>query len=133
MHTSLTSIPFQSRRLLCIILLCILALSLLQTADVYAQITVITPPTVGDADPGDGKTPIKYLLLLAKNVMLIAFVLMAGVALVYYSGGIISELNEARKRGEWGKFAGFALVGILVILVVMFAGVWGNNFLSNLG
>ena len=52
--------------------------------------------------------------------------------MVYYGGGLISEVNEARKRGEWGKFAAFALVGILVILVVMFAGVWANNFLSKL-
>lgn len=130
MHASFNSIPLH--RLLCFILLCILALSLLQTADVYAQITVITPPKVGDADPGTGETPINYLLKLAKNVMLIAFVLMAGAALVYYGGGLISEVNEARKRGEWGKFAAFALVGILVILVVMFAGVWANNFLSKL-
>ena len=114
-----------------VLLCCCLALLLTHMDSVTAQTITITPPNIGGVTP-DATKPVQYMLTVVRIIMLIAFVVLGGYAMVTYGGGLISELNEARQRGEWGKFGAFLLIGILVILIVLFAGFWANSFLDQL-
>ena len=90
------------------------------------------PPEVAGVT-ADAKKPVQYVLEITRAFLLIAFVIIAGVCMVVYVAGLISELNEARERGRWGKFGAFLLIGLLVILIILFAGFWGNEYLKQLG
>ena len=48
-----------------------------------------------------------------------------------YGGGMVAELNNARTRGEWGRFGVYTIAGLFVIVVIIFAGWWGASYLAN--
>ena len=59
-----------------------------------------------------------------------AFIVLTAIAMVVFAGGIIKEVNEARQRGEWGKFGAFLLAGLFVVVIVMAASWWGSDYLG---
>jgi len=97
----------------------------------FATGTLPAPPKVGSASL-DKSDPIAYLTSILKYIIFLGLVIVVILAILAFSGGLISEVNEARKKGEWGKFAAFFGAGILVILVVIFGAWWGSERLSSL-
>ena len=87
------------------------------------------PPTVGTAtiDPAN---PLAYILGATRWFIFTAFIVLAAIAMVTFAGGLIKEVNEARQRGEWGKFGAFLLAGLFVVVIVMAAGWWGSAYLE---
>ena len=71
------------------------------------------------------------MLTVTRWLILLAFVVLAAFAMVSYAGGLIKEVNEARQRGEWGKFGAFLFAGLFVILIVLAAGWWGSGYLAD--
>ena len=79
----------------------------------------------------DPDNPIAYILGATRWFIFSAFIVLAAIAMVTFAGGLIKEVNEARQRGEWGKFGAFLLAGLFVVVVVMAAGWWGSTYLEN--
>ena len=107
--------------------------ALLLAPDVWsqsAQTGLPAPPKITGAD-ADAASPTKYLIGVISYIITIAFVILALFAIVSFGGGLISELNTARERGQWGKFGIYAGCGLLVIVVVLFAGWWGGTIITN--
>ena len=65
-----------------------------------------------------------------RYLIIIAFVLIVLFAMGAFGGGLVSELNQARQRGEWGKFSIYVGGGLLVVLIVLFAGWWGGTIVT---
>ena len=89
-----------------------------------------TPPTVGGATVS-ADNPLAYILGATRWFIFIAFVVLAAIAMVVFAGGIIKEVNDARQRGEWGKFGAFLLAGLFVVVIVLAAGWWGSEYLGD--
>ena len=87
------------------------------------------PPQVGGAAVS-GDNPLEYILGATRWFIFSAFVVLAAIAMVTFAGGLIKEVNEARQRGEWGKFGAFLLAGLFVVVIVMAAGWWGSDYLE---
>lgn len=96
-----------------------------------AQTTLPAPPTLGTQPAANPNDPIAYIIGSIRYFIFTAFVILFGIAMIVLAGGLIKEVNEARQRGEWGKFGTFVIAGFFVILVVLAAGWWGSDFLSN--
>ncbi len=96
-----------------------------------SQGTLPPPPKIGTASL-DKNNPVAYLTSSIKYIIFIGLGMVVILAILAFSGGLISEVNEARKKGEWGRFAVFFGAGILVILVVIFGAWWGSERLATL-
>ena len=88
------------------------------------------PPTVGGATVS-ADNPLAYILGATRWFIFTAFVVLAAIAMVVFAGGIIKEVNDARQRGEWGKFGAFLLAGLFVVVIVLAAGWWGSEYLGD--
>ena len=119
------------QRLCWTLLVCMLLQAVQFDFAVAQKLELSAPPQVGDVT-ADATKPVQYVLDITRVFLLIAFVIIAGVCMVVYGGGLITELNEARERGRWGKFGAFLLIGLLVLLIILFAGFWGNAYLAQL-
>ena len=104
------------------------ALILLYLTPVLAALP--EPPEVGGVSV-DGDNPLAYILGATRWFIFSAFIVLAAIAMVVFAGGIIKEVNEARQRGEWGKFGAFLLAGLFVVVIVMAAGWWGSEYLGD--
>ena len=89
------------------------------------------PPKVGTTTI-DASNPLAYILGATRWFIFSAFIVLAAIAMVTFAGGLIKEVNEARQRGEWGKFGAFLLAGLFVVVIVMAAGWWGSAYLEKL-
>ena len=96
-----------------------------------AQGTLPQPPKIGSATL-NANDPIAYLTSSIKYIIFIGLGIVVILAILAFSGGLISEVNEARKKGEWGRFAVYFGAGLLVILVVIFGAWWGSERLTSL-
>ena len=104
--------------------------ALLLAPDVWSQSAQLPqPPTISGATVS-ASSPTTYLIGAIKYIITIAFVILALFAIGSFGGGLISELNNARERGQWGKFGIYAGCGLLVIVVVLFAGWWGGTIIT---
>ena len=74
--------------------------------------------------------PIDYMIGAIKYVVAGLCALIVVGAIIIFAGGIVSELSQARQRGEWGKFGGFIAAGLVVILLVMAACWWSGKYLG---
>ncbi len=88
------------------------------------------PPKLGTTGVS-GDNPLAYMTGAIKYLVTAVCVILAAVAIVIFAGGIISELSEARQRGQWGKFGTFVAAGIMVILLVMAGGWWAGTYLAS--
>ncbi len=104
------------------------AAAVLRIAD--AQ-TLPAPPTLGSNPAANPNDPLAYIVGGIRYLIFIAFVVLVGIGLLMFAGGLIKEVNEARQRGEWGKFGTFVVAAIFVILIVLAAGWWGSTYLQN--
>lgn len=101
----------------------------LLTADVWAQTTLPKAPTVGGT-AATTSDPVGYMVAAIRYLIVIAFVLIVLFAMGSFGGGLVSELNQARQRGEWGRFSIYVGGGLLVLLIVLFAGWWGGTIIT---
>ncbi len=104
--------------------------ALLLAPDVWSQSTLPPPPTISGAT-ANASSPTTYLIGAIKYIITIGFAILALFAIGSFGGGLISELNTARERGQWGKFGVYAGCGVLVIMVVLFAGWWGGTIIQS--
>ena len=101
----------------------------LLTADVWAQATLPQAPTVGGT-AATTSDPVGYMVAAIRYLLIIGFVLIALFAMASFGSGLVSELNQARQRGEWGRFSIYVGGGLLVLLIVLFAGWWGGTIIT---
>ena len=97
--------------------------------DIWAQSTLPPAPAVGTTTPS-ATDPVGYLVGSIRFIIVVAFVLIALFAMGSFGGGLISELNNARQRGEWGRFGVYVGGGLFVLLVVLFAGWWAGTIIT---
>lgn len=102
---------------------------LLLAGDAWAQSTLPRAPSVGTTT-ATTSDPVGYVVGTIRFLIIIALVLIALFALLSFGSGLISELNQARQRGEWGKFSVYTGAGFLVLVVVLFAGWWGGEIIT---
>ena len=92
--------------------------------------TLPEPPKIGSTTATSGD-PLGYMVGAIRALMLLGFLVVAVVGMMSYGGGMVAELNNARTRGEWGRFGVYTIAGLFVIVVIIFAGWWGASYLSN--
>ena len=98
-------------------------------ASVRVHAALPEPPDLGGVTV-TGDNPIKYMIGAIKYVVTGVTVVIAAAAIVIFAGGIVSEMSQARQRGEWGKFGTFIAAGLAVILLVMAGGWWAGKYLE---
>lgn len=103
--------------------------AILLTADVWAQATLPRAPSVGGT-AASTSDPVGYMVAAIRYLIIIAFVLIVLFAMGAFGSGLVAELNQARQRGEWGKFSIYVGGGLLVVLIVLFAGWWGGTIVT---
>ena len=96
-----------------------------------AQNVLPKPPKIG-AQTFSEDDPIAYVVASIRFIIFIGLTVIVVFALIGFSGGLIAEVNDARKKGEWGRFTVFFGAGLLVILVVIFGAWWGSERLSDI-
>ena len=95
----------------------------------YADSVLPPPPKIG-SQTFQADDPIGYLVGSIRYVIFLALSIIVVFALIGFSSGLIAEVNEARKKGEWGRFSVYFGAGLIVILVVIFGAWWGSQKLS---
>lgn len=109
------------------ILLFILIVYIMLAADLQAALP--EPPKIGNTQ-FDKNDPVGYIVSSIKYVIFLGLTAVVVFAIIGFSSGLIAEVNEARKNGEWGRFAIYFGVGIFVILVIIFGAWWASVKLS---
>lgn len=94
--------------------------------------TVLPPPPKIGSQNFNADDPIGYLVGSIRYVIFLGLTIVVVFALIGFSSGLISEVNEARRKGEWGRFSVYFGAGLLVILVVIFGAWWGSERLSSM-
>ena len=94
--------------------------------------TVLPPPPNVGSQNFNANDPIGYLIGSIRFVIFLGLTIVVVFALIGFSSGLIAEVNEARKKGEWGRFSIYFAAGLLVILVVIFGAWWGSERLSTM-
>ncbi len=95
------------------------------------QAALPTPPKVGSINFSEDD-PIGYIVGSIRYIIFLGLTIVVVFALIGFSSGLIAEVNEARKNGEWGRFAIYFGAGIFVVLVVIFGAWWGSERLSEI-
>ena len=98
-------------------------------AEVKAQ-NLPLPPDIGGTS-AQANDPLGYMVGAIRTLVLLGFLVVAVVGMMTYGGGMVAELNNARTRGEWGRFGVYTIAGLFVIVVIIFAGWWGASYLAN--
>lgn len=96
-----------------------------------AQSVLPTPPNIG-AETFSEDDPIGYVIAVIRFIIFIGLTIIVVFALIGFAGGLIAEVNDARKKGEWGRFSVYFGAGLLVILTVIFGAWWGSERLSEI-
>ena len=96
-----------------------------------ANTSLPPPPKIG-SQSFNADDPIGYLVNSIRYVIFLGLTIVVVFALIGFSSGLIAEVNEARRKGEWGRFSVYFGAGLLVILVVIFGAWWGSERLSSM-
>lgn len=96
-----------------------------------AQNTLPVPPKIGNETFSEDD-PIGYIVASIRYVIFLGLTIIVIFALIGFSSGLISEVNDARKKGEWGRFSVYFGAGLLVILIVILGAWWGSEMLSDI-
>ena len=91
--------------------------------------TLPPPPTIGKTAPTSGD-PLGYMIGAIRVLLLLGFLVLSVIGMMTYGGGMVAELNNARARGEWGRFGVYTIAGLFVIVVIIFAGWWAADYLG---
>ena len=91
--------------------------------------TLPSPPDIGKMSAKSGD-PLGYMVGAIRVLLLLGFLVLSVIGMLTYGGGMVAELNNARSRGEWGRFGVYTIAGLFVIVVIIFAGWWGANYLA---
>ena len=102
--------------------------SCILVASVHAQNKLPAPPRIGNTTLQQDD-PIGYMIGSLRYILFLVMVVLVAGAIVVFASGIISELNNARERGAWGKFGLFVAAGIFVILAVVAGAWWGSDLI----
>ena len=117
------------RRILSIVLLTFTLWTIAGTCD--AQNLLPAPPRIGSESFSEDD-PIRYVVAAIRYIIFLGLTIIVVFALIGFSGGLIAEVNDARRKGEWGRFSIYFGAGLLVILVVIFGAWWGSERLSDM-
>lgn len=112
-----------------VLMIWIVGMVILNWCSAYAALP--PPPNVG-SQSFNANDPIGYLVGSIRFVIFLGLTIVVVFALIGFSSGLIAEVNEARKKGEWGRFSVYFAAGLLVILVVIFGAWWGSERLSTM-
>lgn len=112
-----------------VLMIWIVGMIILNWCSAYAALP--PPPNVG-SQSFNANDPIGYLVGSIRFVIFLGLTIVVVFALIGFSSGLIAEVNEARKKGEWGRFSVYFAAGLLVILVVIFGAWWGSERLSTM-
>ncbi len=112
------------------LILCLTGLTLLSGIS-FADPILPEPPKIGST-AFNADDPMAYIIEIIRYLTFLALTIIVIFALIGFSSGLISEVNEARKKGEWGRFSIYFGAGLLVILVVIFGAWWGSERLSEI-
>ncbi len=96
-----------------------------------AQNILPSPPDIGNESFSEDD-PIRYVVASIRYIIFLGLTIIVVFALIGFSSGLISEVNDARRKGEWGRFSVYFGAGLLVILVVIFGAWWGSERLSDI-
>ena len=96
-----------------------------------ANTSLPPPPNLGSQN-FNANDPISYLVGSIRFVIFLALTILVVFSLIGFSSGLIAEVNEARRKGEWGRFSIYFGAGLLVVLVVIFGAWWGAERLSSI-
>ena len=96
-----------------------------------AQSVLPTPPNIG-SETFSEDDPIGYVVAVIRFIIFIGLTIIVVFALIGFAGGLIAEVNDARKKGEWGRFSVYFGAALLVILTVIFGAWWGSERLSEI-
>ncbi len=124
-YTSCTEV-----RRLTLLILHMIGLALLSSIS-FADPILPEPPKIGSTTFNQDD-PMAYIVEIIRYLTFLALTIIVIFALIGFSSGLISEVNEARKKGEWGRFSIYFGAGLLVILVVIFGAWWGSERLSEI-
>ena len=97
----------------------------------FVHAALPAPPNIGSTTFSEND-PIGYIVGSIRYIIFLALTIVVVFALIGFSSGLIAEVNEARKKGEWGRFATYFGAGIFVVLVVIFGAWWGSERLSGI-
>ena len=109
--------------------LTVASMAILEATLSQAQSVLPQPPQIG-SQTFNANDPIGYLVGSVRYIIFLGLTMVVVFAILAFSGGLVSEISEARKKGEWGRFAVFFGAGILVIVVVIFGAWWGSERLN---
>jgi len=124
--------PIQDMSFHCCGLIIALASALWLFPDISAAQNLLpAPPKIG-TETFNEDDPIRYVVASIRYIIFLGLSIIVVFALIGFSGGLIAEVNDARKQGEWGRFSVYFGAGLLVILVVIFGAWWGSERLSDL-
>lgn len=96
-----------------------------------AQNLLPAPPKIG-SEIFSEDDPIRYVVASIRYIIFLGLTIIVVFALIGFSSGLIAEVNDARRKGEWGRFSVYFGAGLLVILVVIFGAWWGSERLSDM-
>ncbi len=114
------------------VLAMVLAISVWVFADACsAQNLLPAPPKIG-SETFSEDDPIRYVVASIRYIIFLGLTIIVVFALIGFSSGLIAEVNDARRKGEWGRFSVYFGAGLLVILVVIFGAWWGSERLGDM-
>ncbi len=96
-----------------------------------AQNILPEPPKIG-TETFSSDDPIAYVVASIRYIIFLGLTIIVVFALIGFSSGLIAEVNDARRKGEWGRFSVYFGAGMLVILIVIFGAWWGSERLSDM-
>ncbi len=97
----------------------------------HAQNLLPAPPKIG-TEIFNEDDPIRYVVASIRYIIFLGLTIIVVFALIGFASGLIAEVNDARKKGEWGRFSVYFGAGLLVILIVIFGAWWGSELISDI-
>ena len=79
----------------------------------------------------DASDPFAFIKQVVISGMAVIIALLTVGAFLGYGGGLISKLNQARQRGDWGSLGVYLAVGLLVVIIIVLMGYMGGQILTD--
>ena len=86
---------------------------------------------VFDGVSADATDPFSFIKTVVITGMALMFGFLVVGAFLGYGGGLISKLNQARVRGDWGSLGIYLGTGLLVVIIIALMGYMGGQILSD--
>lgn len=87
-------------------------------------------PVVGGATTGNIFLYFRDIIVWTIRIVVFGLVILGTVR---FGGGLLDTLAEARRKGEWGHFAGYAAAGVGVIVALLWFGSQAEDMADAMG